>query len=477
MDPALGESTGVSTVEEVQTDDTWLGSVLASRPKLRPDHSMSPLRASADPLISSLPLPHRKIESWRFTDLRSIYNSRYTTVAAAHIGSEPHSFDVRRYAPDTAGIVLVFVDGVFDSSLSMTNDESASAWLSAGGYFGSISDYKGDLNRVYRMWGDAEMGSGIQGGLFPTLGNAIASDAVILDVPADHSVSRPVAVVFASTGGPSADRATVSAPRLAIVTGNGSKLSLLECHVTFEPADTFSLALSGCAISLEENSTLSHYILNDCGDDAQVLYNSHAVVGKGATYNCRALGLGGNVGRFTTGIDLEGRECHGLLHSALIAGDRQIQDIHSRICHNTRAATSSQLQKNIAGDKGRVIFSGKIRVTSEGDGTDSEQLSRSLLLSEKAQVDAMPVLEVETDDVQCSHGATVSDLQDDELFYCMSRGISHELSQILLISGFALEILGDCPFPTVAERVTAKIDRLAQTTLARRKETTEYSSI
>lgn len=152
LDPTLGAQTGVTQANIVNPEDesTWLESILASRLSLPSDHPLQKLREMADKCVSDLDIPGRKNESWRFTDLRSVYSSRY--VAAVSTIHKQFSFsDIRHYVPDTAGIVLVFVDGMHSKDLSLLNDDSGSEWTEAGGYYGSIADYNGDISRSYNF--------------------------------------------------------------------------------------------------------------------------------------------------------------------------------------------------------------------------------------------------------------------------------------------------------------------------------------
>lgn len=468
VDRTLGAETGVVSVapslSAAENAAGWVASVLSARRDVVPGHPLGAVRDAAEVAVPELGVPGRRVESWRFTDLRSVYDSRYVSAdsCVADVDSWAR-FDVRRYVPDTAGVVLVFVDGVFDAGRSMMNDDSAKQLVEAGGYIGDFAGYGGDAAAVVEMLTSRELGSE-DGGLFPSLGNAIASDAAVIHVPAGLSVSRPVAVLFVNTGGASTSHAAVSATRLAVVADTGSKVTLLESHASLDAsASSYALTLSSSAVAVADNAFVSHYHVNNCSVDAHVISSAHANVAEGGVYEIRMLGLGCKVNRMTLGVDLEGPRAHGLVHGSLISNGYQIADLHSRIQHNAVATTSNQLQKNIAADHGRAIFNGKIIVTKEGQQTDSQQLCRSMLLSNKAYIDAMPVLEIKADDVKCTHGATIADLNDDELFYCQSRGLSLQQSQRLLISGFAVDVIGDCPFPTIRSLVEEVIDEVATT--------------
>lgn len=473
IDPNLGTETAVVSVEssDESQETTWLDSLLASRPSISDGHPFASLRSAAEGYISELPLPNRKQESWRFTDLRSVYASRYESLKTEqeHIAA----FDIDTYVSDVSNVALVFVDGVFNDQLSRMDETTINAVREAGGYIGSVQGYEGDVTRLHDMWSSAELSTDTDiGGLFPVIGNVVACDAAVVDIPANFKIDTPVALCFMSTGGDSKDKAVANAPRVAVIAGEGANLTLLECYASLNAQKSFSTTFAGTAIKVEDHACVSHYFTNTCADDAQIIANLHAMLRNDSTYELRCIGIGGKVGRVSAGIDLEGEGSRTLLHGALLTDKYRVQDLHSRICHNSKNTKSNQLQKSVATGHGRVIFNGKIVVTENCLMTDSKQLSKSLLLSEKGSIDAMPVLEIANDDVQCSHGATVSDLSDDELFYCQSRGLTHQQAQALLVLGFANETLGECPFPSVVDMVREKVSYISEISEQRTKKVT-----
>eukprot|EP00177_Eucheuma_denticulatum_P001927 GFKZ01003437.1.p1 GENE.GFKZ01003437.1~~GFKZ01003437.1.p1 ORF type:complete len:603 (-),score=81.35 GFKZ01003437.1:1794-3602(-) len=479
MDYSLGAETAVVTVpefaqnEQEVKDVTWLDSVLESRGPLSTRNPLAALRAQANADVRALKVPTRKMEPWRFTNLRSLYASRY--VQRTHTKSP--DLDLRKYVPDTAGVVLVFIDGVFDKDLSILGDDSGLRWKEAGGYFGSVGDYEGDDSELRRLFTEGELGTGKEGGLFPAVAHAIGTDAAVLEVPDGFSVGRPVAVLFVATAGETPQRASASAARLAVLAGKGSHITLLESYVSADREDSYSLTLGTTAVRVSDDAKVVHYYVNDACLEAHVLGHIRAEVHGNGHYECRSLGLGSKVGRLAIGVDLVKKGAHGAVLGSLVSDGYQVLDIHSRICHDAESTTSEQLQKNVAADHARTVFKGRIIVTENGTGTDSSQLCRSLLLSNKATVDAMPVLEISTDDVKCSHGATVSDLEGDELFYCQSRGLTYEEAQTLLISGFAMDVVGDCPFPTVRQQIAEKVAVLSRKVPKRERLSEDYTSV
>lgn len=479
MDYSLGrEATVVTTPDEeprTAKDLTWLESVLECRGTLSSQNPLTALRAQADQDVTQLKVPTRKMEPWRFTDLRSLYASRYLKYESNV--EKLAKFDARDYIGDSAGVVLVFVDGVFHEELSLLQDDSGTVWKEAGGYFGSIDGYKGNHEELRGLFVKGELGTGEEGGLFPCVGHAIGTDAAVIEVPEGFEVSKPVAVLFVGTTGETPLRASVCAARLAVLAKSGSKISLSESHISVEKEGLHHLTFGMTTVRVAEDANVEHFVFNDLCLEAHLLAHIHADVHDDGQYICRTIGVGSKVGRFDVGVDLVGSGSRGVVMGTLISDGYQVLDIHSRIHHDALRTTSEQLQKNIAADHARSIFRGRIVVSKNGAGTESSQLCRSMLLSNKATVDAMPVLEIANDDVACTHGATVSDLDGDQLIYCRCRGLSHEQAQVLLILGFTLDVLGDCPVISVRKRIQEKVEFLSAKLEERNLVYGGYSSI
>lgn len=458
MNPTIGATTGVVTVDVIPEVGTpWLSELISTRTSLPSDHPLSGLRTRADEAIPSISVPTRKDETWRFTNIRPIFKATYTSRAEPKLPTDI----LQQVLPDVPDLALAFVNGAFSRDLSHFEPGVLEQWEAAGGFVGSIIDYPHDTATLIDAWCQRELSADpVEGGFFPTLGNAIAEDAAVLDVPPDVNVST-VAVVSLTTGAAETSESAVVAPRLAVVARNGCKIQLLEFHSTTPSFAGAVLSLPASAVIVHENAHVTHYICNNMHDSSYCVANLHSTVSKGGSYNLYTVGMGSKVNRLTAGIDLEGEASNALLHSTLLADGYRVQDLHSRICHNSSHTTSDQMQKNVATDHGRSVFNGKIIVTKRGSYTNSSQMSRSLLMSEKATVDAIPVLEIENDEVQCSHGATVSDLGGDELFYLRSRGLSYREAQSLLVLGFVLEAIGDCPFPGFVDMVRDKAEQIS----------------
>jgi len=462
FDASIGASTGVVTSDNVvdsdasivslineedkpkaisktqQAHDDWLESILSTIVPVADNHPFAPAAKLAD--TKQAP-PTRRVEDWRFTDLRPVFAARY--VKPTRVDSV--NVDAQRHMDDGASAALVFINGQYSADKSLFDDASVSALKAAGGTIGCLDD----LN-LSEMFSREEFTGAMKRkgytGMFPAINTAMARDAAVIDVPENYLLDKPIIVLCVTTGGTTAESTHASAPRVAIRAAAGSSVHVVEVHKT-ESGETHSLALASTAVSVGDDAHVRHAFAGELSDYAQVI------------------------------SQILGEEAHGECIGAAVATDRRVTDLHSRIVHGTTNTTSKQLQKNIAGERGRAVFSGRIIVPEGSDFTDAEQLCRSLLLSDKAQVDAMPVLEISTDEVKATHGATVSDLQPDEVFYCQSRGLSVEQARTLLIGGFVREVLSDCPMKYLDEICQPVVDRTAEKYQESKERLLELSSI
>jgi Fe-S cluster assembly protein SufD len=214
-------------------------------------------------------------------------------------------------------------------------------------------------------------------------------------------------------------------------------------------------------VRLEQDAQLTHYKVQRESAEAYHVATTKAQVGRGGSYNSIAITLGAQLSRHTIDVVLEqeGAECR--VDGLYIVGSGQHTDTHSLIDHTKPNSTSRQLYKGILEGKSRAVFNGKVFVRENARGTDAVQTNRNLLLSKEARVDTKPQLEIFNDDVKCAHGATVGQLEEEELFYLVSRGLHPELAQNLLTYGFAEEVIEKIKIDSIkAQLDKAILDRL-----------------
>jgi Fe-S cluster assembly protein SufD len=354
---------------------------------------------TAAELNYGLSLPHRKMEDWRWTDLRQLvdkpYPPRQTVVAAAK--------DVERLLKSSpfakvAGARIVFVNGHYSSEHSqLKNDNVTSA-------------VKLDEPVI-------------------TMNAAFATDGARLKI--SGTADTPIELLFLATN---ADARTI-ATRNVIEIERGAAATLIETHL----GDGSYLSNSVTEIRVGEGARLDRIKVELEAADAIHLSHTHTILGKNAVFNDFTLTSGAKTNRQNGTVEFVGAGTEAKVSGAFMLGGKQHADTRLVIDHQVPHCTSRELFKCVMDDNARGIFQGKVIVQRDAQKTDGKQSSHALLLSETAEFDAKPELEIFADDVVCGHGATSGDLNHDHLFYLMSRGIPPADAKSLLIAAFVGE--------------------------------------
>ena len=384
----------------------------------------------------TLGLPSPREESWKYTSLRLLekesfqFDPRFEQMPA--IDKAPSLL------PLTEGCHrLVFVNGRFHPALSTLEALPEGAVLET---FAAALERHPDLIEAQLNRFD----SGDRPAL-AALNAALATDGVVLHLRPGVSLVEPIEIIHLSgmrTG-------SCYHPRNLLLLERGSQATLIEHHRGLGNAP--SLSNSTADIVLEDGALLRHYKLQSDGENAFHFSSTRCEVGRDASYDSFALSVGARLSRNEVAVDLngEGGECH--VNGAYLMRHQQHCDNTTLIRHRVPRTSCREMFKGVIDDKARAVFQGRIVVEPGAQKTNGHQLSRVLLLSDQAEIDQKPELEIYADDVLCSHGATAGDLDHDALFYLRSRGIPEAQARSMLIEAFLAEAInaiaaeGLCP--------------------------------
>jgi len=289
--------------------------------------------------------------------------------------------------------------------------------------------------------------------VFAALNTAFLHDAAVIVVPRNVALAAPVHLLFIAT-----QKEVVSTPRCLVVAESGSAMTVIEDYVVLtqprwqkeEEEAHFTNAVT--EIALEDNARVNHIRIQREGNNAFHIANCAVSLGRSSNYQSVSVALGAQISRYNLDVLLaEGAECavDGL---ALIAAN-QLADTHTCIDHAQPHGVSRQLHKCIVGGSAHAVFNGKVLVRQGAQRTDSAQSSRNLLLTGRAHVDTKPQLEIFADDVKCAHGATIGQLDSEEVFYLKSRGLSDSVARNLLTYAFGAEIIERIPVASLKQRL------------------------
>jgi len=405
---------------------------------------LNTLRGNAVETVSTLTIPTTRDEEWRFTDLSMLTRLSLQTAQSA---SKLSAQDIKRFLLKEAGARLVFIDGMFAPALSSLK----ASGIMVGNLASELVAHSALLQQHLAQQ------SKIDGNVFAALNTAHLRDAALIMLPRDTQTKAPIHLLFIAT-----QKEVVSYPRTLVLADNGCVATVIEDYVSLQDEAYFTNAVT--EFVLADNARIHHIRVQREGAKAFHIANCAATLSRGSNYQSISIAMGARISRYNLNVKLaEGAECSadGL---AMITA-RQLADTHTCIDHAQPHAISRQLHKCIVDGGAHAVFNGKIMVRRGAHHTDSQQSNHTLLLTDKAHVDTKPQLEIFNDDVKCTHGATIGQLNNDEVFYLQSRGVSHELARNLLTYAFGAEVIERIPVAslkhsleqTVLEQTSAKI--------------------
>lgn len=394
------------------------------------------LRDRASLWINKLTIPTKRDEEWRFTDLSPLLEVNFQT---------PNKFDLPESAAEftlpEAPIRLVFVNGVYAPQLSAVAD------LPEGLVVTNLAQLPTTYRTKVGKYLAQEQGAATE--VFTALNTAGLTDAAVVWVAKNQQVETPIQLLFISTTG---ETPTVSQPRCLVVAEVGSKLTLIENYEAVGEGVYFTNAVT--EIALEENAQVSHTRVERESKGAFHIGKSAIAQARDSRYTCNAISVGSKLSRHNLEVLQTGEQTETTLNGLTIVAGEQLSDTHSVMAYTKPYGTSNQLHKCIVTDKAHAVFNGKVFVPQAAQLTNAGQLNRNLLLSPKARVDTKPQLEITADNVKCSHGATVSQLEADEVFYLQSRGLNETDARNLLVDAFAAEIINQLPAASVRKQLS-----------------------
>jgi Fe-S cluster assembly protein SufD len=398
------------------------------------------VRRSAADAFGRMGIPTTRDEEWRVTNVTPIADTPFSPAPLATASSEEAA---RLVVPGLSGPLLVFVNGRYAAELS------APGVLAAGLTVSTIADAierdPESLEPFLARHADSAVHP------FAALNTALFEDGALVALADNTVAALPVQLVFLSTVTP---LPAMSAPRVLVVLGRNSQAKVIETFGSLGHASGFTNAVTEVVVG--DGSVLEHCRLQRESESAFHVGYTGFHVGGSSRSSSHAFAFGGRISRHDTVAVLadEGADC--TLNGLYLAGGNQLIDNHTEIDHARPHGTSHELYKGILGGRARGVFNGRIRVRPDAQKTDAKQTNKALLLSDEAQVNTKPQLEIFANDVRCTHGATVGQLSQDALFYLRTRGIGLDDAKSLLVRAFAADVTSRIAL----EPARAELDRL-----------------
>jgi Fe-S cluster assembly protein SufD len=383
------------------------------------DGKVVALRDSAFRRFDAQGLPHRRIEEWKYTDLRALMREAKPLAGAPDAASKARAKGAAAMVSDIEMRRIVFVDGAFVPEMSDL------AGLSPGLSIRSMADALAD--------GDPLVGAHL-GRLAPAdegvvaLNTALMRDGAVIHVAAGATVEQPIHLVFAATGSRPASVFT----RSLVVIEDGARVMLVESHAATE-GHQVNTALE---LLVGSHAHVDHVKINEGASDLVHVSSLMVAIGAGARFNSFIYNAGGGVVRNQLFVRFDGEGTLANIRGASLLRDKQHADTTLVVDHKVGGCQSREVFKAVLDDESRGVFQGKIIVRPKAQKTDARMMTQALLLSDEAEADNKPELEIFADDVQCGHGATSGALDENLKFYLMARGIPEPEAESLLVQAF-----------------------------------------
>lgn len=399
------------------------------------------LREGAFGRFEELGFPTTDEEDWKYTNVAPLARKAFRPAALKQVELESAAVETFVSA-EARRSRLVFVNGVYSPEHS--SREALPAQVTVEELGAALAGERGEV-----LWEHLGRLSGEGSDAFTALNTAFLGGGALLLIPKGVVVEAPVQLLFLTAQG---ETEAASFPRVLVVAERDSRLDIIETYAAVGDAEYFTDAV--VEVFVGEGARVTHYKVQDEADSAYHVASTRAEVSKDGAYELTTVTLGARLSRHEIEVALTspGAECR--VDGLYIVGDGQHTDTHSLIEHREPHCASRQNYKGILDGKSRAVFNGRVYVHEGANGTDAQQSNKNLLLSTDARVDTKPQLEIYNDDVKCAHGATVGQLEEEELFYLLSRGLHPDLARNLLTYGFAEEIVANIKH----ESIRAQLD-------------------
>lgn len=407
--------------------------------QLKNDDWFAENRQSALNLFKETGFPTSRLENWKYTDVRPIKKQSFSNVNEAVVSVSADEIDAIRFQGLDC-IELVFINGVFSEEHS--NLGSIDKGLVVENMSDALAKDKDLLAKHLSKYADDKVSP------FTALNTAFIQNGTFINVAANAVIEKPINILYLSK---ESNNALATHPRNLIVMGENSEATVIESYIGLDDANYFTNAVTEVALS--NNANLKHYKIQQESLNAYHIGNLDVMQGKDSTLESHSISLGGALVRNDIHGQLAAEGAEIIMNGLYMTGDKQHVDNHTRVDHLMPRTLSTENYRGVLNGKSRAVFNGKVIVHKDAQKIEAHQNNANLLLSDDAEIDTKPELEIYADDVKCTHGATVGQLDQNMLFYLRSRAIDEETARSLLTYAFADELISNISFAPIRNRL------------------------
>ena len=435
-------------IAEQKTIDTWL----ADFERFEQSHGhgrLARLRRSARERFAKLGLPSSKDEEWRFTPLTRLLGQSFRIAPLDDRERDAESYR-RLLHGERPGTTLLAANGI--APFILHGSDPLPTGVIVCGLAEAIERHRSLVEPHLGRYADYE------DHFFTALNTAFVRDGAFVYVPPNTVVTEPIYVHFLVAAW-NDDCPYAWQRRTLIVCGEGSRATIVEDYSGSSGQVYFTNAVTEAVVA--ENAGLDHCRLERDGNKACHIATVQVQQSRRSQYTSYAISNGGELARTDLNVIMEAENCEATLNGLYVATGDQLIDHHTRVDHAKPRCASHELYKGILDGRAHGVFNGKVVVHQDAQKTDAKQTNRTLLLSDDAVIDAKPQLEIYADDVKCTHGASIGQLDDEQIFYLRSRGIDVRAARGLLTFAFANEIVQRIPVDALRGALEAQLSALS----------------
>ena len=423
----------------MELKEKLLSSFMAFEEQIDVHSELHDLRTAAIKNFENKGFPTKKEESWKYTSLNAILKNDFS-VFPKHENSIEFK-DVKKYfIHEIDTYKVVFIDGVFSSHLSSTTHDGLDVCLMSSAL--NKPKYKMVIDAYFNQIASKDES-------LTSLNTAFANEGAYINIPKSKVVRKPIEIMYFSTGN---ETALMVQPRNLIVVGENSHVQIIERHQSLNENPVLTNSVT--EIFAQKRAIVDYYKIQNDNNEANLIDNTYVSQKQESHVYVHTFSFGGNLTRNDLNFYHFGERLTSTLNGITIIGDKQHVDHYTLVHHAQPNCESFQDYKGIFSGNSTGVFNGKVYVEKEAQKTNAFQKSNNILLSDKATINAKPQLEIFADDVKCSHGCTVGQLDETAMFYMQQRGIPKKEAKALLMYAFSNAVIEGIKIPELKQRIT-----------------------
>ncbi|HRM11504.1 MAG TPA: Fe-S cluster assembly protein SufD [Flavobacterium sp.] len=423
----------------MELKEKLLSSFMAFEEQIDVHSELHDVRTTAIKNFEDKGFPTKKDEAWKYTSLNAILKNDFTVFPKEE--NNIQYSDVKKYfLHEIDTYKVVFIDGIFSSHLSSTTHDGIDVCLMASAL--SRPKYKMVIDTYFNQIANKDDS-------LTSLNTAFANEGAYINIPKSKVADKPIEIMYFSTGN---EAALLVQPRNLVIVGENSHVQIIERHQSLNENPVLTNSVT--EIFAKKRAIVDYYKIQNDTLEANLIDNTYVSQQKESHVSVHTFSFGGNLTRNNLNFYHFGERLTSTLNGITIIGEKQHVDHYTLVKHSAPNCESFQDYKGIYSGSSTGVFNGKVYVEKEAQKTNAFQKSNNILLSDKATINAKPQLEIFADDVKCSHGCTVGQLDETALFYMQQRGIPKKEAKALLMYAFSNAVIENIKIPELKQRIT-----------------------